>query len=192
MKIGSTRTLEGLKPVLKDPSSIGPDPAYWVFSEVGSKPWDNVTITAPGLFNGEYPKTFGHYHPVDAKDEIYKVISGEGIFLLQKKFIDKNGKWVEDKVSEVVLIRAKIGDEIVIKPEWGHSWSNIGNTPLITFDNWIWGHTPADYQVIEKLKGLAYYMVEDNNTPTPIPNPNYKSLPKPKWLTAQEFNRVNI
>ena len=32
----------------------------------------------------------------------------------------------------------------------GHSWSNIGKEPLITLDNWKEGHTPGDYEPIEK------------------------------------------
>jgi glucose-6-phosphate isomerase, archaeal len=186
MKLGSTRTLEGLKPVLKDPSSLGPDPVYWVFDEVGADIWANVTITAPGRLGEEYPKTFGHYHPVDAPDELYRVISGEGIFQMQKKKV-VNGEWIEDEVEEVVLIKGQVDDEIIIKPEWGHSWSNIGETPLITFDNWTFGHSPTDYDVIERLKGMAYYLVEEEGEVKAIKNPNYKNLPEPKWLTAEEF-----
>lgn len=186
MKLGSTRTLECLKPVLKDPHSSGPDPAYWVFAEVGADPWANVTVTSPGSYNGEFPKTFGHYHPEDAKDEVYKLIQGEGIFVMQKKFMEK-GNWIENKVAEVVLIKAIVGDEIIIKPPWGHSWINTGETPLITFDNWIWGHTPQDYKVIERLHGMAYYLVNQNGQITPVPNPNYQDLPEPLWLSAFEF-----
>jgi oxalate decarboxylase/phosphoglucose isomerase-like protein (cupin superfamily) len=196
MKIGSTRELAGLKPVLKDPEATGPDPVYWVFAEVGADPWDNVTITAPGRFSisasldtgGEYPKTFGHYHPVDAQDELYKLITGEGIFMMQKKKI-VDGNWVEDEVEAVCLIKAQPGEEIVIKPEWGHSWSNIGSTPLITFDNWTFGHSPSDYELIERLKGLAYYLIEENGEPEATPNPNYKNLPEPEWLTVAEFKQ---
>jgi oxalate decarboxylase/phosphoglucose isomerase-like protein (cupin superfamily) len=105
---------------------------------------------------------------------------------MQKKQI-KDGIWIEDEVSEVVLIKAKVGDEIIIKPEWGHSWSNIGKTPLITFDNWTFGHTSQDYKLMERLKGMAYYIIEENDQPKAVPNPNYKALPEPHWLTAQEF-----
>jgi oxalate decarboxylase/phosphoglucose isomerase-like protein (cupin superfamily) len=189
MKLGSTRTLEELKPVLKTPPNVsGSGPVYWVFAEVGADPWDNVTITAPGRFNGEFPKTFGHYHPVDAQDELYQLVSGSGIFLMQKKkMVDSN--WVEDEVETVVLISAQPGDEIVIEPEWGHSWSNVGSTPLITFDNWTYGHSPQDYEVIERLKGMAYYLVEENAEIKTVPNPNYKNLPEVEWLTAEEFKQ---
>jgi glucose-6-phosphate isomerase, archaeal len=188
MKLGSTRELAGLKPVLKDPEASGPDPVYWVFAEVGAHPWDNVTITAPGRLGEEYPKTFGHYHPVDAQDEIYRLITGEGIFMMQKKKL-VDGNWIEDEVEAVCLIKAQPGEEIVIKPEWGHSWSNVGSAPLITFDNWTFGHSPHDYDIMEKLHGMAYYLIDENGEPKAVANPNYKNLPEAQWLTVTEFKQ---
>ncbi|MBI4099399.1 hypothetical protein HY440_00155 [Candidatus Microgenomates bacterium] len=93
-------------------------------------------------------------------------------------------------VDEVYLIKAKPGDEILITPEWGHSWSNVGNGPLISFDDWRAGHTPADYAPIEHLQGLAYYLVVEGTGPKPAANPNYKNLPEPKWVSAEEFKRM--
>lgn len=186
MKLSSIRTLEDLKPVLQDPHSNGPDPAYWVFSEVAENGWANITIWAPGKHGGEYNKTFGHYHPNNAVDETYHVIEGKGILQLQKKHVE-NGVWVMEKVDEVFLIKAKPGDEIVIPFEYGHCWSNIGDGPLLTFDDWRSGHSPSDYEPIEKLHGLAYYLIEENGEVKTVPNPRYKDLPKPIWLTPTEF-----
>lgn len=187
MKLGSTRILEALRPVLKDPASLGLDPVYWVFSEVTPEGWANVTVIAPGKLGQEYPKTFGHYHPDDAPDEIYHLIEGEGVLILQKKYIDEAGQWQQDRVAEVVLIKASSGDEIVIKKEYGHSWSNIGDGPLISFDNWRSGHTSADYEVIERLHGMAYYLIEEGGEIKATPNPNYTNLPEPTWTIVEEF-----
>ncbi len=184
MKLSSQRNLEELKAVLKDPGAAGPDPVYWVFSEV-SKKWVNATLIAPGSYNGEYPKTFGHYHSSDT-NETYRLIEGEGVLVLQKKHLEE-GKWIEDMVDEVFLIKAQPGDEIVITPEYGHAWSNAGKLPLISFDDWKSGHSPTDYEVVEKLKGLAYYLVEKDGKPKAIANPNYRHLPEPVWTTAAEF-----
>lgn len=186
MKLTSTRTLEDLKAVLKDPSSSGPDPAYWVFSEVSQSKWANITVWAPGKHGEEYNKTFGHYHPENAVDETYHVIEGRGILQLQKRHIEE-GSWIQEKVDEVLLIKAEAGDEIIIPWEYGHHWSNIGDGPLVTFDNWRSGHTPADYEPIEKLHGLSYYLIEESGEVKAIPNSNYKDLPEPVWLTAQEY-----
>lgn len=194
MKLASIRSLEELKPVLKNPQSLGQNPVYWVFSEItdpskGSE-WANVTIISPGKIGGEYPKTFGHYHPENAPDEIYHLIEGEGILQLQKKHLE-DGVWNPEKVDEVYLIKAKVGDEIVIKKEFGHSWSNMGSGPLISFDNWRSSHTPSDYEYIEKLHGMAYYLIEADGQVKAVPNPNYKHLPEPVWLAADEFRVVS-
>lgn len=189
VKLSSARELSGLKPVLKDENASGPDPVYWVFSEVTEKEWANVTVIASGRLGEEYPKTFGHYHGFDIL-ETYHLVEGEGVLLMQKKHLDENGKHVENMVDEVYLISAKPGDEIVITPEWGHSWSNVGNGPLISFDDWRSGHKPTDYEVMEKLQGMSYYLVEENGQPKAVKNPNYTDLPEPKWVSAREFSEL--
>lgn len=190
MKLGTQKTLEQLKLVLKDPQSNGPDPVYWVFNDV---PWKgkkgNITIWAPGKIGEEYTKTFGHYHDAQI-NETYNVIAGEGIFQMMKKHFEGD-RWDSSKVDVVYLVKAKPGDEVLITPEFGHSWSNTGDLPLITFDNWTSGHKPSDYADIEKLHGLAYYLIEENGEPKAVPNPNYKDLPEPIWITAEEFAKLD-
>lgn len=186
MKLGSIRELSGLKPVLKDPNATGPDPVYWVFSEVSDTKWANITIITHGHYHGEFPKTFGHYHGSDV-NETYYLVEGKGILLMQKKFIDQNGDWIPEKVSEVYLVEAHPGDEILITPDWGHSWSNVGETPLISFDDWRSGHKESDYTDIKNLQGMAYYLVYQDKELGIVPNPNYRDLPEPKWITAKQF-----
>lgn len=109
---------------------------------------------------------------------------------MQKRHLGQDGNAVWNMVDEVYLISAKPGDEIVISPEWGHSWSNVGKGPLISFDDWRAGHKPTDYEVMEKLQGMAYYLVEENGQPKAVPNPNYSNLPEPKWISAHEFKEL--
>jgi glucose-6-phosphate isomerase, archaeal len=188
MNLGSTRELSGMNPVLKDPDQGGVDPVYWVFKGVTEAEWENCTIIASGLLGQEYPKTFGHYHPEGVPVETYHLIEGEGVLQMQRKRI-VDGELKVTEVEEVVLITAKPGDEINITPEWGHSWSNIGKGPLISFDNWRTGHTPTDYEPMETQQGLAYYLVEENGEVKAVKNPKYQNLPEPQWLTAEEFKQ---
>jgi oxalate decarboxylase/phosphoglucose isomerase-like protein (cupin superfamily) len=186
MNIKSSRALEGMKPVLKDSESSGPDPVYEVWeAPENSEGWVNNTRLKSGRFGTEYPKTFGHYHPTDAPLETYKVIQGEGVFVLQKRKMEA-GILNMEEVEEVLLVKIKEGDEVTISKEWGHSMSNTGSLELQTYDNWSHGHTPEDYRIMEKLQGMAYYLVEEDG-PTPVKNPSYKNLPEPVWLTAEEF-----
>lgn len=188
MNLALARTLEDLRPVLLDPSALGPETVYWVFDQSTlSNRWQNMTVITPGLLGREFPKTFGHYHGTAIK-EIYAEVLGQGVLLLQKKII-RDGQFIADEVSEVLVVRADHGDRVTIPPEYGHSWSNVGQDPFITFDDWRAGHSPADYEVIRELHGLAYYLTKKGNEVVPVPNPNYKNLPQPVFLTAREFSQ---
>ncbi len=196
MKYSSARKLSELRAVLKDPNSTGPDPVYWVFSEATDPlaidksqgaAWANVTLITAGRYGNEYPKTFGHYHgsPVD---ETYYVIEGDGVLQLQKKKI-VDGKWVENEVEEVFLVKVKVGEKIVIPPDYGHGWSNLGVGPLISLDDWRSGHSDADYEPIKRMQGLAFYLVEENGEVKAVPNPKYSNLPEPQWVSVDEWNQ---
>ncbi len=187
MRIQTARKLKDLNNVTLNQNASGPEIVYWVFEGVSPPQWVNMTVISPGLLDKEYPKTYGHYHPADSAAEIFKMLAGEGILVLQKKHVE-NGKWDPDIVDEVLLVRASAGDEVAISSEYGHSWSNISLEPLITLDNWNGSHSTQDYINITKHKGLAYYLLEDNGKPTPVPNLNYKELPKSTWLKARDFN----
>ena len=188
MKLGSTRELSGLRPVLKDENASGPDPVYWVFSDISGDKWANLTVIAPGLYGDEYPKTYGHYHGTDV-DETYHLIEGEGILLMQKKHVE-DGTVVPGRVDKVYLIRVKPGEEIIITPEWGHSWSNVGKVPLLSFDDWTHGHSPSDYEIMEQLKGMAYYLTSANGEITPVANPHYQDLPEAEWIDVTRWNEI--
>lgn len=159
-----------MKPVLMDKNAWGPNPVYTVYQNLDNG-WINKTELSAGTYNGEFAKTFGHYH-ADGKDEIYHIESGEGLLVLQKP-------------DEVLLVRAGAGEEIKIPKEYGHAWVNVSTVPLISYDN---HKDPQDsYQEIAEKQGLAYYIINDNGKPQAVPNPNYDNLPAPKWLTANEF-----
>ena len=96
MFLHSTRSRKELSEVMLNPQSEGPDPVYVVFSGVAEGEWENVTIISNGFLDKEFPKTYGHYHPENSPIEIYKVLEGEGAFLLQEKFIE-NGQWYKTK-----------------------------------------------------------------------------------------------
>lgn len=171
MKLLTYRTLDNLKPILRNPSISGSNNiVYEVHTNLGDAQWVNQTTIQSGHLGQEYTKTFGHYHTTNHEPELYRVKSGEGILVLQKK-------------REVLLVHAKTGDQILINPEYGHSWSNIGSEPLVLLDNWSFGHSDEDYAFIAKHHGMAYYIVEENGQPKAVANTNYLESPKPIWTT---------
>ncbi len=175
MTLKFARTLQDLRPVLKDSFATGPDIVYQVFTNLDNK-WVNMTQIDPGIYQGEFAKTFGHFH-LDGKDETYHVDSGKGLAILQKE-------------NEVLLIKAGPGDEIIIPHNYGHAWVNIDASPLILYDNH--NDPKSDYEQIKNNHGMAYYITDGNGHVNAVPNPNYKNLPEPKWLTAAEFNAQKL
>lgn len=174
MKLSSERSLTEMKPVLLDKTVSGENTVYWVFSQLGGK-WENLTVIAPGNYGDEYTKTFGHYHGTEVPEK-YQVASGLGVLVLQTRNLDK-----------ILAIEMRTGDEIVITPQWGHAFVNIGTDPLMLLDDWRSGHSTYDYEQIEKMEGMAVYVVGDNVEHRLFPNPKYNLNSKPKWVSLAEF-----
>ncbi len=95
----------------------------------------DVTVTLPGTVGGEFIKTAGHYHALDASGvswaEIYDVLAGEAAFVLQRAEGDPVG---DPDVTRGIVIVAAPGDRLVIPPDFGHVTVNIGTTPLVVAD----------------------------------------------------------
>ena len=183
LKPFAVRTHEDMKPVLMNPEASGPEVHYYMIR--GGVDKKNITVWETGTVGGEYIKTLGHYH-VGRLSETYWVAQGEGIVLLQKRKVDSQGQPIDDEIEEFKAIRVKAGDQIFMEEGWGHLVCNIGKTWLVTVDDSpinfneidpvsLPGH--ADYEPIKKLRGFAYYVIEENGQPKLLKNPNYKSVP---------------
>jgi len=197
MNIKSTRSIQSLSEVLMTPDATGPETAYWVFENISKGKWNNITILVSGRYEREYPKTYGHYHISSQEIECSKIISGSGIFMLQKKFYDSEGNWVPNKIESVYFVKsvAPPAEIVMIPKEYAHSWINIGDMPLVIYDDWREpknGDESHTYNEIENLRGMAYYIVEGSDgTLEVIPNPLYNDIPEPLWVTSEEFNYLS-
>jgi len=180
----AARTHEKMQAVLMDPNGQGPTIHYYMIR--GGADQKNITVWEPGTISGEYIKTYGHYH-VGQLDENYKILFGEGIALLQKLSTDENGEMIADSVEEFRAIIAKPGDEIYMAPGYGHLLVNIGQTDFVTSDDSpidfedrdpseFPGH--ADYELVKKMQGFAYYVIKHNGQPVLKKNPRYKTILK--------------
>ena len=170
--------------VLMNPDAPGPAVHYYMIR--GGSHQRNITVWEPGKVGNEYIKTYGHYHVGDL-DETYHVLFGEGIALLQKLTCDVSGKSVPDCVEEFRAIRVHAGDQIYMPPNYGHLLVNIGDTYLVTSDDspvhfddsdsssWP-GH--ADYELVRRMHGFAYYVVEMGGMPGLVANSRYKEVKK--------------
>lgn len=180
----AAREHEKMKDVLMDPEGEGPAIHYYMIR--GGVNQKNITIWEPGTISGEYIKTYGHYHVGDL-DEDYEILFGQGVAVLQKLAIDENGEMIPDVVEEFQAMITKIGDKIYMAPGVGHLLVNTGETYFATADNSpvnfdeknpvsFPGH--ADYEMVKKMRGFAYYVVENNGKPALKKNPLYKEIRK--------------
>lgn len=180
----AAREHEKMTEVLLDPTGTGPSVHYYMIR--GGVSQKNITVWEPGTISGEYIKTYGHYH-VGQLDEDYQILFGEGIALLQKLAVDEKGEMIADTVSDFQAIVTKVGDRIYMGPGYGHLLVNTGNTYFVTADNSpvnfdeknptsFPGH--ADYELVKKMRGFAYYVVEHDGKPALKKNPLYKNILK--------------
>ena len=178
----ATRTHEKMREVLMSPDAPGPAIHYHMIR--GGTDKRNITIWETGTVGNEYIKTYGHYH-VDELDETYWVLEGEGI-ILQQKLVIENGVPQIDRVEEFKAILVKAGDAVYMPPHHGHLAVNIGKQWLVTADDSPVASSGdssslpvhADYDMVKKMRGFAYYVVEKDGKPALIPNKLYKEVRK--------------
>ncbi|MEM4335969.1 MAG: glucose-6-phosphate isomerase family protein [Candidatus Anstonellales archaeon] len=124
----------------------------------------DLTLIPNKVFGEEFIKTYGHYHPIAENNltypEVYQVLYGEAIFLLQGK--NRDGS------VNVIKVRAKKGDVVLIPPNFGHVTINAYYTPLL-LANLLADGFRAEYEEYRENHGAALYYT----TGGWIPNGNY-------------------
>lgn len=175
------RRLKEMREVLAQKGTAQPDEVYYIYRGLRESKDENdirenklrydVTIIRPERLGNEFMKTAGHYHP-GAYGELYEVVYGEAWCLLQKKNI-KNSRIIED----VILVKAALGDKIVIPPGYGHILINTGKTHLVTSD-WVSSEFSPEYEPYQRGGGAAYFVFEDTLGERFEINPYYQEVPK--------------
>lgn len=124
----------------------------------------DITIIPSQMLGEEFVKTKGHYHVGDY-GEIYIVLEGEGIYLMQKGD--------ENKIEDVYAVKAKKGEAAAIPKGYGHVTINPSKKEDLKTANWILKEGKGDYSLFEKMKGACYFYTEKGW----IKNENYKNVP---------------
>ncbi|OYT35038.1 glucose-6-phosphate isomerase [Archaeoglobales archaeon] len=189
----SIRRASDLKPVLAYPEKLTEDfDAYYMFRDIYRNEAEqkrildarlryDYTIIPPAEIGGECIKTYGHYHPEVhpgmSYPEVYQVLEGEAIYLLQK---------VEgDRVVDCIAVESKRGDVVIIPPNYGHVTINPSNKTL-KMSNWVCREFSSIYEPYTRMRGACYYYVNKQW----IGNPRYPELPDLKF--AKPVNVLNI
>ncbi len=186
----SIRRGEELRDVLKDPKALHEDfDAYYMFRDVYRSEEDrelarktgirfDITIIPPRVIGEEFIKTHGHYHPkinAHTYPELYQVLEGEAIFLLQLPHPED-----KSKIIDVLAIRAKGGDEVLIPPDYGHVTINPSNVTL-KLANLVARDFSSIYADYKRLRGACYYLLVSKKW---VKNSKYSVIPELRQLSS--------
>lgn len=152
----------------------------------------NITIISPQMLGQEFPKTIGHEHGLVPNEditypEIYEVLEGEAIYLLQKR--DNN------KIIDIYAVKTKAGEKCIVPPSYGHVTINASGKDVIMAD-WSEKNFKSDYSPLRNNRGAGYYALrnpsvilsEANNPIDWQKNNNYSEIPELKIYNAKDFN----
>jgi len=163
------RRLKEMKKVIYDKKWLKTAPnleLYYMYRGIkksGDLRYD-ITIIPSLMMGKEFVKTAGHFHS-EKFQELYIVLQGEAIFLMQK------GKW--ENLKDIYAVKAKKGNAVIVPPKYGHVTINPSNKEL-KLANWISDRVKYDYSQFKKLGGAGYFYTKNGW----VKNKNYKKLPK--------------
>lgn len=154
----------------------------------------NITIIPAKMLGEEFAKTKGHIH-IGNFGEVYHVLEGEAIFLMQKIYPVKfprsgategqfNGA-KNETVDDVYAVKAKRGEAVIIPAGYGHITINPSASADLKTEDWSSVNCRSDYSLFEKLNGACYYYAKNDPASAKgfceakwIKNENYKSIPE--------------
>ena len=196
------RTSTEMRQVLLAPDAKAPKVLYMMYRDVHLAKDEaslrshnlrfDVTIIKGGLIGSEFIKTAGHYHPTMpalglSYPEIYEVIHGEAVYLLQKVRALADPR----RIVDVVQIEARTGDRVIIPPDYGHVTINPYKTPLVMTNVTADGFQ-SEYEPYRRLGGAAYYMVADGGKPRWLANQKYINPPPVRSVEVRDFPQLGL
>ena len=167
---------------------------YYMFREVSKNEDDakrikekglryDITIIPPNTLGTEFVKTAGHYHPrlpgsQMTYPEMYEVLEGEAHYLLQRREEERG----TEKITDVIVVKAKEGDKVIIPPNYGHVTINPSETTL-KMANWVARTFSSIYEPIRVKGGAAYFELTNGEF---IKNKKYGSVPDIRFLKPED------
>lgn len=194
----SVRTLFDMKDVIYDREWLGMADnieLYYMYRELSLNKNDalamkehnlryDITVIPPHMLGCEFVKTAGHYHPKVAGydmtfPEIYEVLSGEAQYLLQKH--------EDNQIKDIIIIKASVGDRVVVPPGYGHLTINASNK-VLKMANWVECGFESIYLPIKEKGGGAYFVLDKGF----VKNPRYDSVPEIRLLKPPDLKELGL
>jgi glucose-6-phosphate isomerase len=177
----SQKTTEQMKHVLAYPESASNDVAFAFYKGLTDVSDSNIfeksglrydiTVVFPGLVGRERKKTTGHIHAyLEAKRyahaELYEVISGTAMFILQP--VSSN----RAEPEKIITVVAEAGEKILIPENFMHCTTNFGIGTLV-FSNLVLDFGTNEYDCVAKRGGMGVFVCQNGEKLQIIRNQNY-------------------
>src|SRR5215472_5341271 len=176
------RSLDAIRPSLRDPQCSGPDPAYVIVMDIGRNEilpalkqrmlLFGAVIYAAGKFGDEPVHSQGHVHHISSHSgwsppEIYEIWEGSAYVFMQE--------FVADNPGRCYAILAKPGDKVVVPPAWAHAAISAGASDFMALGALCDREYSFDYEAVRKRNGLAWYPIISRDGKIEwVPNPRYE------------------
>jgi len=197
----AVRILEELKEVVLDKNFLATadmdTELYYMFRAVSKDEEDerkikekglryDITIIPPNTLGLEFVKTAGHYHPFlpgskMTYPELYEVLDGEAHYLLQRR---EQGRGTE-RITDVVVVKAKKGDKVLIPPNYGHVTINPSEATL-KMANWVANAFSSIYESMKVKGGAAYFELTNGEF---VKNARYGAVPDIRFLRPSDVEK---
>ncbi len=164
------RSLNSIRPSLKDPNCDGPDPVYGIVMDVGEDV-DRADLEhrmllfgavayAAGRLGEEPVRSQGHVHHVSphcgwSTPEIFEIWDGRAIIYMQESTADDPGR--------SFAISAGKGEVVVVPPGWAHAVINADPEKRMVFGAWCDRQYGFVYDGVRAHHGLAHFPVLGKN-----------------------------
>ena len=175
------RTLDAIRPSLKDPTCDGPDVVYAIVMDVGRRQdltamlkrdlLFGVVTYSKGILGEEPVRSQGHVHAVSpscgaSTCEVYEVWSGAAYIYMQETADDDPGR--------CFAVYAQPGDVVIVPPGWAHA-AIVGDVRQnLTFGAWCVRDYGFDYDDVRAHGGIAWFPQVEGGETTWIANDAYQ------------------
>lgn len=163
-------TLEEMKPQILNEDLQSPKVFYTKYSNIDTegifkeKKIKVNLISIPSNVAGiEYVKTKATQ--TNSHNKVLEIICGSGLLLIQN-FNEETAS------SEVILVKIKSTEKIVIPAKFSYSLVNNRNTPLIVLE--FMSARAKNNVVLDEMRGMAYYIIKKNAKQEIVRNPLYR------------------
>ncbi|MCC6681993.1 MAG: glucose-6-phosphate isomerase [Phycisphaeraceae bacterium] len=158
------RTLDAIRPSLRDPHCVGPDVVYAIAMDVGREPdradlqqrnlLFGIVVYAAGRLGDEPIRSQGHVHKASPRHgwstpEVYEIWQGSAIILMQEHDSDDPGR--------CFAVEAGPGEVVIVPPRWAHATISADVKQPLVFGAWCDRDYGFVYDGVRAHGGLAYF-----------------------------------